>query len=79
MEALYDRVLELVRALRDSGRAEAADGLLAAMTQACSPREILMELRYAAADLDVEALTPELRSGRAALLEEVERQWQGLA
>lgn len=79
MEALYDRVLELVRALRDSGRAEAADSLLAALTQACSPREILTELRYAAADLDEAGLTPELRAGRSALLEEVERQWQDLA
>ena len=78
MEALYDRVLDLLRRLRVAGRAEEADTLLAALTQACNPREILAELRYTVGDLDEAGLSPELIDAKRGVLDEVEAQWRDL-
>lgn len=76
MEALYDRVLDLLGRLRAAGRAEDADALLVALTQACNPREILSELRYAVSEVDDAALAPDLREAKRGLLDEVEAQWK---
>lgn len=78
MEILYDHVLDLLRRLRAAGRAEDADTLLAVLTQACNPREILSELRYAVGDLPEAELGPELAQARRDLLAELERQWAAL-
>ena len=78
MEALYDRVLDLLRRLREAGRSEDAGNLLAALTQACNPREILAELRYAASEIQDKGLAPDLVEAKRALLEEVEAQWRDL-
>ena len=78
VEQLYDRVLDLLRRLREAGRAEASETLLAALTQACNQREILTELRYAVSDLPEEGLSPSLLEARRDLLAEVERQWKEL-
>lgn len=76
MEVLYDRVLDLLRRLRAAGRTEDADALLAALTQACNPREILSELRYSVSDLVEEGLAPELIAAKREVLAEVETQWR---
>lgn len=76
MEALYDHVLDLLRGLRGAGRAEDADALLAALTQACNPREILSELRYAAGEVEDAGLEPDLLDAKRRLLDEVEAQWK---
>ena len=78
MEQLYDRVLDLLRRLREAGRAEDAGNLLAALTQACNQREILSELRYAVGDLAEEGLDADLVAAKKALLEELERMWREL-
>lgn len=78
MEALYDRVLDLLRLLRGAGRAADADALLAALTQACNPREILSELRYAVGDLADEGLGPDLAQAKQGLLAELELRWLDL-
>lgn len=78
MEALYDRVLDLLRRLREAGRGEDAASLLAALTQACNQREILSELRYAVSDIAEEGLPVDLVDARRGLLEEVETQWRDL-
>ena len=78
METLYDCVLDLLRRLREAGRGEDAEALLAALTQACNPREILAELRYAASEIRDEGLAPDLVEAKRALLEEVEAQWRDL-
>ena len=78
METLYGQVLDLLRRLREAGRAEDADGLLAALTQACTQREILSELRYAVGDLPEAELDADLVSARRDLLTELERQWAEL-
>jgi hypothetical protein len=78
MEALYDRVLDLLRRLRAAGRAEDADALLAALTQACNQREILSELRYSVSDLVDEGLEPEVIQAKKELLAELELRWQEL-
>ena len=79
MEALYDRVLDLLRHLRAAGRAEDADALLAALTQACNQREILSELRYSVTDLVDEGLEPEVIQAKKELLAELELRWQDLS
>lgn len=76
MEALYDRVLDLLRRLRAAGRAEEADAMLAAMTQACNPRELLSELRLSVSDLVEDGLAPELIAAKGEVLAEVEAQWR---
>ncbi|MBS1785985.1 MAG: hypothetical protein JST24_11190 [Acidobacteria bacterium] len=76
METLYDHVLGLLRGLRGAGRAEDADALLAALTQACNPREVLSELRYAVSEVDEAGLSPELVVAKRGLLDEVEAQWK---
>ncbi len=76
MEALYDRVLDLLRGLRAAGRIEDADMLLAALTQACNPREILSELRYAVSEVMEDGLAPDLVAAKRGLLDEVEAQWK---
>lgn len=78
MDDLYDQVLGLLRGLRGAGRGEDADALLAALTQACNPREILSELRYAASEVDEAGLSPELLEAKRSLLDEVEAQWKRL-
>ncbi|HXC18050.1 MAG TPA: hypothetical protein VNV60_11470 [Holophagaceae bacterium] len=78
MEALYDRVLDLLRRLRVAGRAEDADALLAALTQACNQREILSELRYSVSDLMEEGLDADLVEAKRALLTELEVKWREL-
>jgi hypothetical protein len=78
MEALYDRVLDLLRRLRAAGRAEDADALLAALTQACSQREILSELRYSVSDLADEGLAEDLVKAKQDLLSELEDRWREL-
>lgn len=78
MEALYDRVLDLLRRLRAEGRGEDADALLAALTQACNPREILTELRYTVSDLDEAGLSQDLIDAKRMVLDEVEAQWRDL-
>ena len=78
MEALYDRVLDLLRLLRGAGRAAEADALLAALTQACNQREILSELRYAVSDLVDEDLEPEAVNAKRELLAELELRWRDL-
>lgn len=78
MEALYDLVLDLLRLLRGAGRAEDADTLLAALTQACNQREILSELRYAMSELPEESLGPEIRQAKADLVTELEARWREL-
>ncbi len=78
MEALYDRVLDLLRHLRVAGRAEDADMLLAALAQACNQREILSELRYAVSDLAEEGLAPDVVEAKQALLTELEERWREL-
>lgn len=78
MEALYDRVLDLLRRLREAGRAEDAHALLAALTQACNQREILSELRYAVSDLAEDGLAPDLIQAKQDLLSEVEDRWRDL-
>ncbi|HET6331298.1 MAG TPA: hypothetical protein VFF76_10980 [Holophagaceae bacterium] len=78
MEALYDRVLDLLRRLRAAGRAEDADALLAALTQACNQREILSELRYSVGDLVDEGLEPDVIQAKQELLAELELRWQEL-
>lgn len=79
MEQLYDQVLDLLRRLRDAGRAEDADALLAALTQACNQREILSELRYSVSDLAEEGLAPDLIEAKRGLLAELEDRWRDLA
>jgi hypothetical protein len=79
VEALYDRVLDLLRRLRVAGRAEDADALLAALTQACNQREILSELRYSVSDLVEEGLEPEVIQAKRELLAELELRWQELS
>lgn len=79
MEALYDRVLDLLRRLRAAGRADDADALLAALTQACNQREILSELRYAVGDLADEGLGPDLVQAKQELLAELELRWRDLS
>ena len=79
MEALYDRVLDLLRRLRAAGRAEDADALLGALTQACNQREILSELRYAVGDLRDEGLEPDLLKAKQELLAELELRWRELS
>ena len=78
MEALYDRVLDLLRRLRAAGRAADADALLAALTQACNQREILSELRYSVSDLVDEGLEPDVIQAKQELLAELELRWQEL-
>ena len=78
MEALYDRVLDLLRLLRGAGRAADADALLAALTQACNQREVLSELRYAVSDLVDEGLGPEVLNAKRELLAELELRWRDL-
>lgn len=78
MEALYDRVLELLHLLRAEGRAEEADTLLAALTQACNQREILSELRYVVSDLTDTGLEPVLIKAKHDLLTELELRWREL-
>ncbi|MBS1766695.1 MAG: hypothetical protein JST05_04730 [Acidobacteria bacterium] len=78
MEVLYDRVLDLLRRLREAGRPEDAGDVLAALTQACNPREILAELRYAASEIQEEGLPVDLANAKRALLDEVERQWRDM-
>ena len=78
MEALYDRVLDLLRRLRTAGRAEEADALLAALTQACNQREILSELRYTVSDVSEEGLDAESLEAKRGVLAEVEAQWRDL-
>ncbi|HZU53015.1 MAG TPA: hypothetical protein VFF77_03910 [Holophagaceae bacterium] len=78
MEALYDRVLDLLHRLRAEGHGETADALLAAMTQACNQREILAELRYTVSEVAEEGLPPELVQAKRDLLAEVEVQWRDL-
>lgn len=79
MEALYDRVLDLLRRLREAGRAADADALLAALTQACNQREILSELRYSVSDLVDEGLEPDVIQAKQELLAELELRWQDLS
>ena len=79
MEALYDRVLDLLRRLRAAGRAGEADALLAALTQACNQREILSELRYSVSDLVDEGLEPDVIQAKEELLAELELRWQELS
>ena len=79
MEALYDRVLDLLRRLRAAGRAEDADALLGALTQACNQREVLSELRYAVGDLTDEGLEPDLLQAKQELLAELELRWRELS
>ncbi len=79
MEALYDQVLGLLRGLRAAGRPEDADALLAALTQACNPREVLSELRYAVSEVADEGLSPDLLQAKRGLLDEVEAQWRILS
>ena len=78
MEALYDRVLDLLRRLRGAGRAADADALLAALTQACNQREILSELRYSVSDVVDEGLEPDVLQAKQELLAELELRWQEL-
>jgi len=78
VEALYDRVLDLLRRLREAGRSEDAGALLAALTQACNQREILAELRYAVSDVAEDGLPAELVQAKRDLLAEVEIQWRDL-
>ena len=78
MEALYGHVLILLRLLREAGRAEEADALLAALTQACNQREILSELRYAMSELPEESLGPEIGQAKADLVAELEARWRDL-
>ena len=79
MEALYDRVLDLLRRLRAVERAADADALLGALTQACNQREILSELRYAVGDLADEGLEPDLLQAKQELLAELELRWRELS
>lgn len=78
MEALYDRVLDLLRRLRAEGRAEDADAMLAALTQACNPREVLNELRYSVSEVSDEGLALDLVAAKREVLAEVETQWRQL-
>jgi hypothetical protein len=78
VEALYDRVLDLLRRLRAAGREQDADALLAALTQACNQREILSELRYSVSDLVDEGLAPDVIQAKRELLAELELRWQEL-
>lgn len=78
MDDLYDHVLGLLRGLREAGRGEDADALLAALTQACNPREVLSELRYAVSEVDEADLSSALLDAKRGLLDEVEAQWRTL-
>ena len=78
MEALYDRVLDLLRRLREAGRTEDADALLGSLTQACNQREILSELRYSVSDLDEVGLDADLVEAKQRLLSELELKWREL-
>lgn len=61
MDELYGLLLDLLPRLREAGHRAAASELLAALTQACTPLEVLDRLRSALAELP-DSLDPEARA-----------------
>jgi hypothetical protein len=73
MDELYGDILALLPLLRQAGQGEAARELLSAMTDACSPREILDNLRFALAE--VEPQGAEAQALKARIEARVEALW----
>ncbi len=71
MDELYGLLLDLLPRLREAGHREEASALLAALTQACTPLEVLDRLRNALAELPdgLDAETKALVRGLQSTLE----------
>lgn len=71
MDELYGLLLDLLPRLREGGHRAAASELLGALTQACTPHEVLDRLRNALAELPdgLDADTRALVKGIQATLE----------
>jgi molecular chaperone GrpE (heat shock protein) len=71
MDELYGLLLDLLPRLREAGHRAAASELLAALTSACTPLEVLDRLRGALAELpeDLDSESRALVRGLQATLE----------
>lgn len=78
MDELYGDILALLSRLRDSGHPAEARLLLEALTNVCSPRDILDNLRTALDDLP-EGLTPETLALKQAAEAKIEILWKELS
>lgn len=77
MDELYGDILALLARLRESGHPGEARHLLEALTDVCSPRDVLDNLRGALGDLP-EGLTPEAAALRRSAEARIEALWQEL-
>ncbi len=74
MDELYGLLLDLLPRLREAGHRAQASELLAALTQACTPLEVLDRLRTSLAELP-DSLDPDTRALVRGLQSTLEILW----
>jgi hypothetical protein len=77
MDDLYGDILALLALLREAGHSAGARSLLKAMTDVCSPRDVLDNLRGALGDLPG-TLEPEALALKQAAEAKIESLWKDL-
>lgn len=77
MDDLYGDILALLALLRETGHSTGARSLLKAMTDVCSPRDVLDNLRGALGDLPGN-LDPRAQALKQAAEAKIEVLWQDL-